>query len=142
MGQLSKLGLFLHTFGVIVWVGSALSLGQLLCVHGKTGSGNEALSAAERRIAMAMDIGATLALIGGICLLLVTRSAGSAWALKQGWFHGKLLLLLGLFGLHGFLRVRVKRVRTGTVTPLPAWIGTLLWLLPIAIAGLAVFRPF
>jgi uncharacterized membrane protein len=133
----------IHVVGFVLWLGSAFGIIGLLYAH--AGAPREhwpSFLPSERLSARVMDVGAALALFGGIGMLLATRSLGDAWPLKQGWLHAKFLLLVCLLGLHGFLRVKAGRFRREQVKPLGMWPYYLLALLALAIIVFAVLRPF
>jgi uncharacterized membrane protein len=131
----------LHTFGFAVWVGTTLALLQILSAHEKSGQ-NAGLTMAERPLGRLLDIGATFALAGGILLLVVTKSRGELWPMKQGWMHAKLLAIVLFLGIHGFLRSRIKKFRQGKTVAVPFPVVALAWLIPVAIVFLAIYRPF
>jgi uncharacterized membrane protein len=62
---------------------------------------------------------------------------------RSGWFHAKLtLVVLGLLGMHGFLRVKVRKFRQGQVAPLPGFLLPLMLLLVFGILVLVRVQPF
>src|SRR5690606_10036039 len=106
--------------GVVLWTAGMFACLRLLSAHGATGSAApETLTLTERRTAVLMDIGATIAILTGLHLLF----ASPMNPLKQGGFmHAKLtLVVLGVLGLHGFVRARVRKMRKGDVRPLPGF---------------------
>ncbi len=116
--------LTIHVIGIVLWAGGLAACSLVLHGASKTDSGNAtAVAKALRPVAVFMDIGATLALVFGVILLLGVVPS----PLKMPWMHVKLTLVLGLFGLHGFTRVRLKRFRTGKVSstypPVLVWVG-------------------
>lgn len=141
-GQVQLWILALHVLGVLVWVGTLLSLTGVLSAHARAEDGDEAFARLEKRMGLVMDIGAAIAVAAGAVYLVGTRHLGEQWALKQGWMHVKLLLALILLGLHGFVRVRIGKATRGDPRPLPAISHTLLGLIVLAIVALAVVRPF
>ena len=61
-----------HVFGFTVWVGAMITTLIALQVHGALteGQGTGALQGVEKRTGMLMDLGATIAIVAGIVLLV------------------------------------------------------------------------
>ncbi|WP_428261767.1 hypothetical protein [Haliangium sp.] len=114
---------------------------SLLNAHASAGAEAPAsLSAAEKRVAMVMDIGATLAILAG--LYLAFGQAASPFK-GAGWLHAKLtLVVLGFLALHGITRAKVKRFGNGDVRALPGFVMPLYFVLVLAIIVLAQVKPF
>ncbi|HUH01527.1 MAG TPA: CopD family protein [Kofleriaceae bacterium] len=128
-----------HIFGFIMWVGTMFGLYQVMFAHGRTDeAGRKGLLELERAMAMAMDVGALIAIGTGVAMLLLVEPS----YLKQPWMHIKLtLVVVGMLGAHGYARVKVRKLREGsTDTPPPAIFG-LLNLFLIAIIIMAVVEP-
>src|SRR5665811_755682 len=91
----------LHIVAVISWMAGLLYLPRLFVYHCEAEAGSkqsETFKVMERRLLKAIMNPA----------MMVTWLAGLylAWAgqlFSAGWFHGKLLLVLLLSGVHGFL---------------------------------------
>src|SRR3954447_6403226 len=96
----------LHVIAIIAWMAGMLYLPRLFVYHCEAKSGSrqsETFKVMERRLLKAIINPA----------MAVTWVAGLylAWAghfLTAGWFHGKLLLVLLLSGVHGFFSRCVK----------------------------------
>ena len=96
----------LHVIAVISWMAGMLYLPRLFVYHCEAEAGSkqaETFKVMERRLLKAIINPA----------MIVTWLAGLylAWAghwLSAGWFHGKLLLVLILSGLHGLFSRWVK----------------------------------
>jgi protoporphyrinogen IX oxidase len=96
----------LHVVAIIAWMAGMLYLPRLFVYHCEAKSGSrqsETFKVMERRLLKAIINPA----------MAVTWVAGLylAWAghfLTAGWFHGKLLLVLLLSGVHGFFSRCVK----------------------------------
>jgi putative membrane protein len=130
-----------HIFGVLMWMGTMIGLANILVAHAEADLGSRpAFHKLGRACAMAMDIGATIAMVFGLIMLF----ANDAVALKQGgYMHAKLtLVVLLLLTSHGFLRVKVRKYREGKVVPLPVFMPPLLSLTALAVIILVVVRPF
>jgi uncharacterized membrane protein len=89
------------------------------------------LSAAERKLALVMDLGAAVAI--GFGLWLALRHTPNEF--KQGaWLHVKLTaVVVGVLSTHGIARVKIKKFRTGDARPLPP----VVWILFVAGVGTA-----
>jgi len=96
----------LHVIAVISWMAGMLYLPRLFVYHCEADAGSkqsETFKVMERRLLKAIINPA----------MVVTWLAGLylAWAgqwLSAGWFHGKLLLVLILSGIHGLFSRWVK----------------------------------
>jgi uncharacterized membrane protein len=103
-----------HVIGFVLWIGGLVSVLQLLRVHGAVeGAARDVLGRHERRMAIVMDLGATLTMVCGF----VTALGGTTNYFTTGaWLHIKLTLVaVFILGLHGWARVQVKRFRKGQV---------------------------
>ena len=93
----------LHIISVIAWMAGMLYLPRLFVYHCDAAPGSdksETFKIMERRLLRAIINPAMMAaLLFGVVLLL--NLDPGQW--KEGWLHAKLVLLLGMFGLHGFL---------------------------------------
>ena len=130
-----------HIVFVVTWFAGIFYLPRLFIYHA---AATDALSIErfqmmEKRLFGIMTIGATLTLLFGISLLIVTPGF-----LQAGWLHAKLLLVLVLIAYHAWCYrlmrdLRVGRRRSSTwyrvFNELPA-------LLLIAIVILVVVKPF
>ena len=133
----------LHIISLIAWMAAMFYLPRLFVYHADAVAGgepSETFKVMERRLYKAIMTPAMIATwIFGLALMIEVQ----AWT--QGWFHLKLLLVLVLSGLHGWLGVRLKgfandsnRMSSRTfriVNEVPT-------LLVIAIVILAVVKPF
>jgi putative membrane protein len=120
-----------HILGFVLWIGSMLTVLQLLRVHGAVeGAARDVLARHERKMALMMDLGATLALICGF----VTALGGSVNYFKTGaWLHIKVTIVaLVLVGAHGWTRAQVRKFRKGQVKPVPA---AIMWVVLAAAAA-------
>ena len=96
----------LHVIAVIAWMAGMLYLPRLFVYHCEAEAGSkqsETFKVMERRLLKAIINPA----------MIVSWLAGLylAWAgqfFSAGWFHGKLLLVLLLSGVHGFFARYVK----------------------------------
>ncbi len=111
----------LHVIGFVFWIAGLWAAIWLLRTHTQVdASSRPQLVAAERKVGISMDAGATLAIVMG----LVIAFAGPINAFKTGgWLHVKLtLIVVGILSVHGLLRVKMRKVRQGDLSPLPGWV--------------------
>lgn len=130
--------LALHIFGFTMWTGGLIGLANILSSH--AGASKEhwpGFHNLEKKIAIGMDIGALLAMGFGFALLFSLEPS----PMKQPWMHIKLtIVFVALFGMHGFLRVKVRKFRDGSVG-LPPFMAPLLTVATLAVIVLAIVRP-
>jgi len=135
-----------HLLGVILWVGTMFATYWLLRIHAHAPKDvHERLTLMERSLAMTMDIAATLAIGGGIFLIIkpVEYEQNLFATPHQGWFHVKLaVVVLGVLPVHGMIRARIKKFSQGKLTPVPQWLWSLLLAAISAIVILVIKRPF
>ena len=130
----------IHFVGFIIWLSSMFGLVNML--RESTGGSEDArrvLASLAGRAGRAMDIGATLAIVAGVILLI--KSPAPVRPIEQPYFHIKLTLAAGLIGLHGFIRVRAGKLARGdtrTLGPAPLVVVTLLML---GILGIVLIGP-
>ena len=133
----------LHVIAVIAWMAGMLYLPRLFVYHCEAEAGSkqsETFKVMERRLLKAIINPA----------MIVTWLAGLylAWAghfLSVGWFHGKLLLVLLLSGVHGFFSRWVKDFagdRNSRSQKFYRVINEVPTLLMIGIVILVVVKPF
>lgn len=96
----------LHIIAVISWMAGMLYLPRLFVYHCDAEIGSkqsETFKVMERRLLKAIINPAMIATwIFGLYLMW-----SAAWY-TSGWFHAKLLLVLAMSGVHGFLTARVR----------------------------------
>jgi putative membrane protein len=126
--------LAVHVVGIVFWIGGLFTLALTMAASGDDSDFRAKLGAILRRVAIATDAAAGIAIVGGLALLM-ERS----YDLKQPWMHMKLTFVLGLLAVHGIVRMRAKKLANGGPPPKPmAAIG--IAVLAVAIVGLAVFK--
>lgn len=133
----------LHVISVIAWMAALLYLPRLFVYHAEARAGSETsetFKVMERRLLRGiMTPSMIAALFFGLLLLLVPG------VVAQGWLHVKFLLLLVMFGLHGFF-ARCRREFEADRNRRPArfyrWMNEMPALLMVVIVLLAVAKPF
>lgn len=133
----------LHVMSIIAWMAAMLYLPRLFVYHVDAPPGSdmsETFKVMERRLLRGIMTPAMIAsLLFGLLLLLVPG------VLAQGWLHAKFLLLLGMFGLHGFFarcRKDFAADRNRRSARFYRWMNEMPALLLVAIVLLAVAKPF
>jgi putative membrane protein len=131
----------IHVFGIVLWTGGMFACLRLLAAHGAVGkTAPEGLILAERRTAVLMDIGATIAMLTGLYLLFFAPTKPLT---QGGWMHAKLtLVVLGVLGLHGFARAKVRKFRNGDVRALPGFVLPVFLAVVLGVIVLVQVRPF
>jgi uncharacterized membrane protein len=115
-----------HLIGDFLWVGSMFAVYWLLRFHTQAPAvAHEKLVLMERSMALMMDLAAALAIGCGVALIIVRPVAGVGTIFSEpanGWFHIKLtVVVLGMLGMHGMLRARVKQFSGGKLSPMRDW---------------------
>jgi putative membrane protein len=131
----------IHVFGIVLWTAGIFACLRLLGAQGAAGkSVSEAWSLGARRTAVFMDIGATVAILTGLYLTFFVSPSPLT---QGGWLHAKLtLVVLGVLGLHGFARVKVRKFRNGDVRPLPGFVLPLFLVVALGVIVLVQVKPF
>jgi uncharacterized membrane protein len=116
-----------HLIGVVLWIGGLFSVYWLLRIHANAPKDmHEKLTLMERSLALMMDLAAALAIGCGLAMVFGQTPNFLAQP-HHGWFHIKLtVVVLGVLSVHGMIRARVGKFGRGQVSPVPAWIWTLL----------------
>lgn len=131
-----------HVVFVVTWFAGLFYLPRLFVYHAVT---DDPISIArfkvmERRLYLIMSIGALLAALFGLLMLLAVPGY-----LQMGWLHAKLALVLVLVGYHLWCRQLVKmfaRDANRYSQRWYRWFNEAPSLLLIAIVVLAVVKPF
>lgn len=133
----------LHVISVIAWMAALLYLPRLFVYHAQVEAGSEVsetFKVMERRLLKAIGTPAMIAsLVFGLILL------GQPGLFDQGWIHGKLLLLVGMFAMHGLYakwRKDFEADRNTRPHTFYRWMNEVPTVLMICIVILAVVKPF
>lgn len=95
-----------HVMAVIAWMAGMLYLPRLMVYHAEAQIGSiqsETFKVMERRLLKGIINPSMIA-----TWVLGLYLAWTAFGFKGGWLHGKILLVLILSGIHGFLVARVR----------------------------------
>lgn len=133
----------LHVVSVIAWMAALLYLPRLFVYHAQVEAGSEVsetFKVMERRLLKAIGTPAMIAsLVFGLILL------GQPGLFDQGWIHAKLLLLVGMFAMHGLYakwRKDFEADRNTRPHTFYRWMNEVPTVLMICIVILAVVKPF
>lgn len=134
----------LHIIAVIFWMAGMLYLPRLFVYHHQAVSGGElerALLVQERNL-LRIILNPSLIAVWLLALVMIFANP-SLWT--SGWFHVKLLLVVGVSGIHGFYAASAKRFAAGQ-RPRTERFWRILNEIPaiavIAIVLLAILKPF
>lgn len=98
----------LHVIAIISWMAGLLYLPRLFVYHAAqtgTSSATTMLQVMERRLLrFIMNPAMIVAWLTGLWLAY----SASYWS--QGWFHAKLLLVIAMSAVHGFLAAETRRL--------------------------------
>lgn len=135
----------LHVIAVMAWMAGMLYLPRLFVYHAGTPALSEmdkTFQVMERRLLRAIINPAMIAALVLGLLLMMNRGPG-IWS--EGWWHVKVLLLVLMFGAHGFL-ARWRRLFAEGRNPHTArfyrWMNEVPTVLLIGIVLMAVAKPF
>jgi uncharacterized membrane protein len=128
--QLDRVFLSLHVVGALMWIGALFALAFILEAYAAEpdAAAKSRLAKFVRQAAIVPDIGATIAIVFGLHWMFKYK------VYQMPYMHIKLALVAVVIGMHGFLKVKAKRVRKGEpMTPPPAFVKPLLSLLATGI---------
>jgi len=133
----------LHVISVIAWMAGMLYLPRLFVYHAEAAKGSEtseAFKIMERRLLKAIvNPSMLLVFATGFVLVYLTED----W--RDGWWQAKIILVLGLAGLHGFF-ARCVRTFAQEANERSARFYRILneapTILMVLIVVLAVVKPF
>ena len=95
-----------HVLAVISWMAGMLYLPRLMVYHAESGVGSiqsETFKIMERRLLKGIINPAMI-----VTWVLGLYLAWAAFGFKGGWLHGKIMLVVLLSGVHGYLVGRVR----------------------------------
>lgn len=128
--------MLLHIVGFILWVGTLMAVSWLMTYRQtQEAAARGPLAMAARRLGALADAGATLAMIGGLTMLIGQR----ATLMKQGYIHLKLTLVVAMIVMHGLVRAKSKRATAESV--FPGFLFPAIGLLGVAIVYVMIFHP-
>jgi putative membrane protein len=130
-----------HVVFVVTWFAGLFYLPRLFVYHVATrdAPGVARFLVMERRLFFLMSVGALLAVLFGIAMLISAPAY-----LEMGWLRAKLLLVAGLVGYHACCYRLMLRLRAGQNAHSQRWyrlFNELPTLFLVAIVVLAVVKP-
>jgi protoporphyrinogen IX oxidase len=131
----------LHVIFVVTWFAGLFYIPRLFVYHAVTTDALslERFAVMERRLFSIMTLGATLAVVLGVCMLVAAPEY-----LRFGWLHVKLTLVAALIGYHAWCYALMTALRQGRNQHSQRWLrifNEVPALLLIAIVILAVVKP-
>ncbi|MEZ4368255.1 MAG: CopD family protein [Kofleriaceae bacterium] len=110
-----------HLVGIALWAAGLVTTIALLRVHhGADAASRPGVLGTARRMALLMDLGATLAIALGLFLAFASPRYPSTAFQSGGWLHVKLMLVVvGLLIPHGILRATIGALRRGRTKVAP-----------------------
>jgi putative membrane protein len=134
----------LHVTFVVTWFAGLFYLPRLFVHHAMTTdtATKERFKIMERKLAVMMDIGATLTMVFGFWLLF---SYGWSQYKHMGWLHVKLTMVALLVGYHVWCRMIVKDFRNDKNTRSHKWyrvFNEMPTIMLFVIVIMVVVRPF
>lgn len=146
----------LHIIGVVSWFAGLLYLPRLFVYHAQIQSGdpraiiddergNARFKIMERKLFMIMTIGAVIAVVGGVGLLILGSLGRAPDYLLMRWLHVKLALVLLLVGYHGACLALLQQFAADRNAHAERWyrfFNEVPALLLVAIVILVVVKPF
>lgn len=100
-----------HVIFVVTWFAGLFYLPRLFVYHAEASEPvvRERLKIMERRLLVMTHIGAVLSIVFGFALVFWWMKTSPAYLAQGGWFHAKLLLVLGLLAYHALLTAMTRR---------------------------------
>jgi protoporphyrinogen IX oxidase len=131
----------LHVVFVVTWFAGLFYLPRLFVYHAQTADreGLARFIVMERRLYLIMSLGALLAVLFGLGLIVAQPAY-----LGMGWLRVKLLLVALLVGYHGWCYRLMRALRAGEGAHSPRWyriFNEVPAILLLAIVILAVVKP-
>lgn len=132
-----------HVMAVIAWMAGMLYLPRLMVYHAEAQTGSiqsETFKIMERRLLKGIINPAMIA-----TWVLGLYLAWAGFGFKGGWLHGKILLVVLLSGIHGFLVGRVRDFANDRNTRSARFyriINEVPAVLMVAIVILVIVKPF
>lgn len=103
--------LFFHIIGMVMWIGGLFVLSRVMRVFCEPyQSANPLIPLVSRSFFGFVVAGCLLSLLSGIAQMVI---GGMSLYFKQGWFHGKLTLVLVLFVISILLGLEVSKLARG-----------------------------
>jgi putative membrane protein len=136
-----------HVIFVVTWFAGLFYLPRLFVYHAEATEPvvRERFRIMERRLLVMTHIGGGLAILFGIAVMLWWLAHDPAYLMRGGWFHLKLLLVVGLIVYHAMLVRLVRNFARDANTRTSRWLrlfNEVPAVLLIAIVLLVIVKPF
>lgn len=132
-----------HILFVIFWMAGLFMLPRLFVYHQEAEEGSHEAARYVERERRLLNIILTPSIV--VVWVLGLALAWTTGAFAHGWFHAKLVVVLGLSAYHGWLAAYARRLAAGE-RPLPGkslrMLNEVPGLAAVLIVVLAVVRPF
>lgn len=127
-----------HVLGFMAWCATLTSAMHTMRFHTRAGeAAHDAFVRLERQTGIAMDASAMVAIAFGVTLLLGDFEI----YMQHGYMHIKLTAVAALIGMHVAARIKMKRLRAGTITPFKPWMISVAYSLIVVIVLAVVAGP-
>lgn len=132
----------IHVAFMVTWFAGLFYLPRLFIYHAEAEDelSRTRFTLMERRLFAIMTIGAALTLVFGLLMIWLNPAL-----MKQGWFHGKLGLLVGLVVFHYACYQWIGKLADGYAsrkTKNLRWFNEIPVVFLLGIIGLAILKPF
>lgn len=134
----------LHIIAMVAWMAGMFYLPRLFVYHTQAAVGSDSdkmLQTMERKLLrIIINPAMILTFVFGIWMIALNPEL-----MKQGWLHGKILLVLGMTGVHGMLAGARKKFERGENTRSDRFyriLNEVPTLLLFGIVILVVIKPF
>ena len=132
----------IHVAFMVTWFAGLFYLPRLFIYHAEAEDepSRARFTLMERRLFAIMSIGAILTLLFGVLMIWLNPAL-----MKQGWFHAKLGLLVGLTVFHLACQRWIRKLADGyrsRNTKNLRWFNEIPVVFLLGIVGLAILKPF
>ena len=132
----------IHVAFMVTWFAGLFYLPRLFIYHAEAEDelSRTRFTLMERRLFAIMTIGAGLTLVFGLLMIWLNPTL-----MKQGWFHAKLGLLVGLTVFHLACQRWIRKLADGYTsqnTKNLRWFNEIPVVFLLGIVGLAILKPF
>jgi putative membrane protein len=134
---MDSLLVWLHVTGNIVWIGAILAVGAIL-----TSPAGDPKVRGELGLRVYLRLAAPAFVVSFVCGATRLVMNTSYYLVEHHWMHPKLLVALGVIGVHHVIGARAKKLARGTVQEAgpTAMLSAVLALMAAAAAFFAIFR--
>lgn len=136
-----------HVIFVVTWFAGLFYLPRLFVYHAEATEPvvRDRLKIMERRLLVMTHIGATLSIVLGFALVMWWMKHSPTYLTQGGWFHAKIVFVLGLIVYHALLTSMTRRFARDENTRSSRWLrlfNEVPVLFLFAIVILVIVKPF